>query len=218
MDTAHAPIRTFKVRRRVTTGQADALARLLPTYGVDLARPFDAMRAFGRVAPLVLEIGSGMGEATAAMAAADPARDVLAVEVHTPGLGSLLRLVEDGGLRNVRVVEADARLVLHEVLTPSSLDEVRVFFPDPWPKARHVKRRLVTTEFADLVAARLRPGGLVHVATDWASYASQAETVFTGHPAYEVVSRERGTRPVTRFEQRGWDAGRRSYDLVVRRR
>ncbi len=218
MDTTHAPVRTFKVRRRVTTGQADALERLLPSYGADGSRPFVAEQVFGRTAPLVLEVGSGMGEATAAMAAADPARDVLAVEVHTPGLGNLLRLVEDGGLTNVRVLEADAREVLQDLLTPRSLDEVRVFFPDPWPKARHAKRRLVTTAFADLVASRLRPGGLLHVATDWPSYAEQAEQVLTGSPAYDVVSRERGARPVTRFEQRGLDAGRRSYDLVARRR
>ena len=213
----HAPVRTFKVRRRVTTGQADALARLLPTYGLDRTLPFDAARVFGRQAPLVLEIGSGMGEATAAMAAADPQRDVLAVEVHTPGLGNLLRLIEDAGLTNVRVLEADAREVLREVLPEACLDEVRVFFPDPWPKARHAKRRLVTSEFASLVATRLRPGGLLHVATDWQSYAEMADAVLSEHPAYEVVSRERGARPVTRFEQRGLDAGRRSYDLVVRR-
>jgi tRNA (guanine-N7-)-methyltransferase len=218
MDTTHAPVRTFKMRRRVTTGQAEALARLLPVYGVDRSPPLDPVRVFGRRAPLVLEIGSGMGEATAAMAAADPARDVLAVEVHTPGLGNLLRLVEDAGLSNVRVLEADAREVLEELLAPAALDEVRVYFPDPWPKARHAKRRLVTTAFADLVATRLRPGGLLHVATDWTSDAGQAEQVLADHPAYEVVSRGRGARPVTRFEQRGLDAGRRPHDLVVRRR
>lgn len=218
METSHDPVRTFKVRRRVTTGQAEALQRLLPEYGLDRTQPFEAATVYGRTAPLVLEIGSGMGEATAAMASADPARDVLAVEVHTPGLGNLLRLLEDGGLTNVRVLEADAREVLRDVLPEGSLDEVRVFFPDPWPKARHLKRRLLTAEFADLVATRLRRDGLLHVATDWASYAAQAEAVLAHHPAYEVVSRERGARPVTRFEQRGWDAGRQSHDLVVRRR
>jgi tRNA (guanine-N7-)-methyltransferase len=167
---------------------------------------------------LVLEIGSGMGEATAAMAAADPARDVLAVEVHTPGLGSLLRLLERADLRNVRVLEADAREVLADLLAPGSLDEVRAFFPDPWPKARHAKRRLLTPEFADLVASRLRPGGRLHVATDWDSYAAQALAVLQAHPAYEVMSRERGSRPVTRFEARGLEAGRTVHDLVARRR
>jgi tRNA (guanine-N7-)-methyltransferase len=217
MQTSRGPVRTYKVRRRVTTGQAQALDRLLPTYGLAGPRPLSAAKVFGREAPLVLEIGSGMGEATAAMAAADPARDVLAVEVHTPGLGNLLRLVEAGGLTNVRVLEADAREVLRELLGPDSLDEVRVFFPDPWPKARHAKRRLVTPEFADLVASRLRPGGRLHVATDWASYAEQVLAVLGAHPSYEVVSRDRGARPVTRFEQRGRDAGRRSYDVVAQR-
>lgn len=218
MQISQAPVRTFKMRRRVTTGQADALTRLLPAYGVDVSQPFDAARWFGRAAPLVLEIGSGMGEATAAMAAADPGRDVLAVEVHTPGLGNLLRLVEQAGLPNVRVLEADAREVLHDVLPESCLDEVRVFFPDPWPKARHMKRRLVTSDFVSLVSSRLRPGGRLHVATDWRSYADMVDEVLSEHPAYAVLSRERGARPVTRFEQRGLDAGRRSYDLVAQRR
>lgn len=213
-----APVRTYKVRRRVTTGQADALTRLLPRYGVDPAVPLDPLRAFGRHAPLVVEVGSGMGEATAAMAAADPGRDVLAVEVHTPGLGNLLRLVEAAGLTNVRVVEADAREVLRDLVAPGSLDEVRVYFPDPWPKSRHAKRRLVGEEFADLVATRLRPGGRLHVATDWPAYADGAAAVLGAHAAYDLVSRGRGTRPVTRFEQRGTDAGRAAADLVARRR
>lgn len=200
-------IRTFKARRRVTPGQAEAIERLLPHYGKDVP--------FGRTAPLVLEIGSGMGEATAAMAAADPDRDLLAVEVHTPGVGALLRRLEDGGLTNVRVVEADGLDVLRAA---SELDEVRVFFPDPWPKARHAKRRLVRAEFADLVATRLRPGGRLHVATDWAAYADGTAAVLEAHPAYDVVSHERGDRPVTRFEQRGSDAGRTAADLVARRR
>lgn len=218
MTAPSAAVRTFKVRRRVTPGQADALARLLPAYGIDATTPFSAARAFGREAPLVLEIGSGMGEATAAMAAADPDRDLLAVEVHTPGLGTLLRRIEDTGLTNVRVLEGDARQVLAELLAPGSLDEVRVFFPDPWPKARHLKRRLLTPAFAALVASRLRPGGRLHVATDWASYAEQVEQVLGGSEDYDVVARDRGARPVTRFEQRGLDAGRQPYDVVARRR
>jgi tRNA (guanine-N7-)-methyltransferase len=211
------PVRTFKMRRRMTAGQEQTLARLLPSYAVDPAVPLDPVRAFGRRAPLVLEIGSGMGEATAAMAAADPARDVLAVEVHTPGITSLMALAEAQGLTNVRVLEADGREVLQRCLAAGSLDEVRVFFPDPWPKARHHKRRLVTAPFADLVASRLRPGGRLHVATDWESYAEQALGVLQAHPAFEVVSQERGARPVTRFEQRGLDAGRASYDVVAQR-
>lgn len=218
MQTPHAPVRTYKVRRRVTTGQADALTRLLPAYGLDAERPLDPRQVFGREAPLVLEIGSGMGEATAAMAQADPARDVVAVEVHTPGLGNLLRLVESAGLPNVRVLEGDAREVLTRLVAPGSLDEVRVFFPDPWPKSRHAKRRLVTPAFAELVASRLRPGGRLHVATDWDVYAEGAEQVLRSHPSYGVLSYDRGARPVTRFETRGLAAGRRVHDLVAERR
>ena len=212
------PIRTFKARRRVTTGQAVAIERLLPAYGIDVTAPFDRVAVFGRHAPLVLEIGSGMGEATAAMAAADPARDVLAVEVHTPGVGSLLRRIESAGLRNVRVAEADGVEVLHTLVPAGSLDEVRVFFPDPWPKSRHGKRRLVTPAFADLVADRLRPHGRLHVATDAGAYARETLRVLAGHPGFEVVSRDRGDRPVTRFEQQALDAGREAHDIVAVRR
>ncbi len=212
------PIRTYKARRRVTAGQAVALERLLPEYGIDLTVPFDPVAVYGRKAPLVLEIGSGMGEATAAMAAADPARDLLAVEVHTPGVGSLLRRIESGGLTNVRVAEADGVEVLRTLLPSGVLDEVRVFFPDPWPKSRHSKRRLVSASFADLVADRLCGGGRLHVTTDAVGYADQALHVLTGHPAFEVVSRDRGDRPVTRYEQQALDAGRVAHDLVAVRR
>ena len=211
----HPPVRTYKVRRRVTTGQADALARLLPRYGVDPGAPLDPVAAFGRRAPLVVEVGSGMGEATAAMAAADPARDVLAVEVHTPGVATLLRRIDAADLRNVRVVEADAVSLLTTVLATGSLDEVRIFFPDPWPKARHVGRRLVAPAFIDLVTDRLREGGRLHVATDWADYAQRTRTVVTGSERLTLVSTDRGERPITRFEARGHAEGRPSYDLVA---
>lgn len=209
------PIRTYKVRRRVTSGQASTIERLFPAYGIGLAdvQPFDPVVVYGRTAPLVLEIGSGMGEATAAMAAADPARDVLAAEVHTPGIGSLLRRIGELGLTNVRVVEADGVDVLRLLVT-GRLDEVRVFFPDPWPKSRHHKRRLLSADFAELVADRLRPGGRLHVATDSPAYAEQAVRVLGRHPL-EVVSRDRGNRPVTRFEQQGLDAGRLPHDIVA---
>jgi len=197
-------VRTYKARRRVTPGQAEAIERLLPRFGAHVPFP--------RAAPLVLEIGSGMGEATAALAAADPSRDVLAVEVHTPGVGALLRRLEDTGLTNVRVLEADGLDVLR-ARAPRSLDEVRLFFPDPWPKARHGKRRLVTTAFADLVADRLRPGGWLHVATDWAAYAAQVRQVLERHPRFGPVGSSRGDRPLTRFERQGLAAGRRAHDL-----
>ncbi len=206
------PLQTYKARRRTTAGQAEAIERLLPALGVTL--PFDPAAVFGRVAPLVLEIGSGMGEATAAMAAADPDRDVVAVEVHTPGVGALLRRLEAAALTNVRVAELDGRDVL-DAFGTGSLDEVRVYFPDPWPKARHHKRRLVTPAFAAAVADRLRDGGRLHVATDWPDYADQVLTVLAGCGGLQVVGSERGARPVTRFEARGVAAGRPPHDLVA---
>jgi tRNA (guanine-N7-)-methyltransferase len=211
-------VRTYKARRRTSPGQAEVLTRLAPAYGVPLDRPLDAPAVFGRRAPLVLEIGSGTGDATAAMAAADPSRDLLAVEVHTPGVAALLARVEQEGLRNVRVLEADGLHVLTAVVASGSLDEVRVFFPDPWPKARHAKRRLVSPAVAALVADRLRPGGRLHVATDWPSYAEHVLAVLAASPDLELVSRERGARPLTHFESRGLAEGRPAHDLVAVRR
>jgi tRNA (guanine-N7-)-methyltransferase len=198
---------------------ASALERLGSQIVAVDQTPLDVAALFGRTAPLVVEIGSGMGEATAEMAAADPDRDVLAVDVHLQGLGRLLRRVEDLALANVRVAEGDGVVLLRDMLPAGTVDEVRVFFPDPWPKARHAKRRLVQQRCLDLVATRLRPGGVLHVATDWAPYAEQVKALVTAHPAYDVVSTGARPqhRPVTRFEQQGLDAGRSSWDLLARR-
>lgn len=219
--TEKTPPRTYKLRRgRVTAHQADGVQRLGPVYGVLASdAPLDVAATFGRVAPLVLEIGFGMGEATVAMAAADPGRDVLAVDVHTPGVGKLLRSLEEHDVTNVRVLEGDAMHVLRVMLDGVTLDEVRVYFPDPWPKARHAKRRLVSPVFCDLVAARLRAGGVLHVATDWRPYADMALRVLSEHDDFEVdgLSERPGHRPLTRFERRGLAAGRPSYDLLARR-
>jgi len=195
--------------------QRDALARLRPALGVPVdGLLLDLAVLFGRSAPVVLEIGSGTGEATAALAAADPARDVLAVEVHTPGVANLLRLTEAGGLTNVRVAEGDALVVLRDMLPAGCLDEVRVLFPDPWPKARHHKRRLVQPAFVFLVASRLRPGGRLHVATDWPHYAEQVlDVVAASGLQGGVVARP--DRPVTRFEQRALADGRPVVDVVA---
>ena len=213
----HAPLQTFRLRRgRVTAMQAEALDRLWPRWGVDVdGAPLDLPALFGRIAPVVLEVGPGMGEATVAAAAADPARDLLAVDVHTPGHGALLRRLEEAGLEHVRVADGDARVLLQDMLAPGSLDEVRVWFPDPWPKARHAKRRLVQPAFLDLVATRLRRGGTLHVATDWAPYAAQVVGALAASPL-RLVSRERPPgRPPTRFEQQGLAAGRGAHDLVA---
>ena len=210
------PVRTYKRRgSRITAGQADARARLWSRLGIAVdGRPLDLPALFGRRAPVVLEIGFGMGEATAAMAEAQPERDVLAVDVHAPGQGALLRLLDQGAIPNVRVLDGDALTVLGEMLAPASLDEVRVFFPDPWPKRRHEKRRLVSREFADLVADRLAAGGRLHVATDWPAYAKQVRRVLSAHQAFELANRV-PWRPSTRFEDLGITAGRPSYDLMA---
>jgi tRNA (guanine-N7-)-methyltransferase len=214
-----APIRTFKARRgRVTNGQAQALRRLGPALTFDLdGQSLDLDELFGRQAPRILEIGFGMGEATAQMAAALPELDLLAVDVHTPGLGSLLRALDAQDLTNVRVAEGDALILLTQMLDPSSLDGVRIFFPDPWPKRRHTKRRLITDEFCDLLASRLRPGGRLHTATDWPHYADQISEVLTRHPDFDLESTV-PWRPRTRFEKQGIDAGRPARDLAAIRR
>ena len=199
----------------MTTTQAEALDAHWDRLGLEVdARPLDLPALFGRTAPLVLEIGFGMGEATAELAEREPQRDVLAVDVHTPGHGNLLKLVEARRLGNVRVLAGDARVVLTDMLGPASLCAVRVFFPDPWPKARHAKRRLVTRPFLDLVADRLVPGGILHVATDVAAYAEQVADVLDGHPLLRRTA-EVPWRPSTKFEQRGAAAGRPALDLAA---
>ncbi len=207
-------VRTYKRRGgRVTAGQADALTRLWPEYGVNVdGQPLDLEALFGRHAPVVLEIGFGMGEATAAMAEAQPELNLLAVDVHTPGQGALLRLVEQRGLTNLRVADGDAMVLLRDMLAPGSLSEVRVFFPDPWPKTRHDKRRLVSHPFADLVADRLAPGGSLHIATDWPAYADRARGVLTGHPRFDVGAGA-PWRPATRFEEQARSAGRPAEEI-----
>ncbi|RZS87007.1 tRNA (guanine-N(7)-)-methyltransferase [Motilibacter rhizosphaerae] len=213
-------IRSFHPRRsRVTAGQQRALDAGWPHWGVEGDGPLDVAGLFGRTAPLVLEIGFGMGETTARMAAADPARDVLAVDVHTPGVGALLGEVAALGLGNVRVVVGDAVEVLRDRLGPGSLDEVRAYFPDPWPKARHHKRRLVSPDFLALAADRVRAGGRLHLATDWADYAGQMSALLHASPAWTVEHEgaRPDWRPVTRFEQQGLAKGHAVVDLIARR-
>ncbi|MFF7394469.1 tRNA (guanosine(46)-N7)-methyltransferase TrmB [Streptomyces scabiei] len=218
-------IRSFQPRRsRVTAGQADALQRLWPKWGLDIdGRSLDLVELFGNDRPVVLEIGFGMGEATAQMAAADPETNVLAVDVHTPGQGNLLNLADQGGLSNVRVANGDAIILLREMLPPDSLDGLRVYFPDPWPKKRHHKRRIIQPEFLTLVASRLRPGAIVHCATDWEPYAEQMLEVLTAHPDFENTRADGGFaprpgfRPLTRFEGQGLDKGHVVNDLLFRR-
>jgi tRNA (guanine-N7-)-methyltransferase len=218
-------IRTFHPRRgRMGAVRADALARLWPERGYDIdprgdaPDSFDQTALFGRNAPLVLEIGCGMGETTAAMAAADPERDYLGVDVHTPGLANLLALAERDGLGNVRAARGDAVELLRDLMKPGSLDAVHVFFPDPWPKARHLKRRIVRPDVVALIRERLVPGGLLYCATDWPPYAEQMLAVLSAdrglravHDGYAPRPVE---RPVTKFERRALTAGREVFDLV----
>jgi tRNA (guanine-N7-)-methyltransferase len=212
------PLRSYKRRTsRVTATQADALDRLWPSLGVEVdGRALDLVALFGRSAPLVLEIGFGMGEATVQMAAARPDLDLLAVDVHTPGLGGLLRDVEARGLTNVRVADGDANALL-PMLAASSVHEMRIFFPDPWPKRRHWKRRLVDEAFLSLATERLVPGGRVHVATDWPHYADWVRRLVAGHASYDIVDSV-PWRPRTRFEVIGIEAGRPAIDVVAVRR
>lgn len=215
-------------RARLTLGQQRAWDRCWSRLGhevtdlVDGTEPYDPPAWFGRTAPLVLEIGSGMGETTVALAAAAPDVDHLAVEVFEPGLAQLLMRITDAGLRNVVPVRGDAVALLAQRVPADSLDGIRVFFPDPWPKRRHHKRRLVQPGFVALAARRLRPGGTLHLATDWLDYADQMRDV-CGEESMLIAETAQYTkgwmprpawRPVTKFEQRARAEGRTVHDLV----
>jgi tRNA (guanine-N7-)-methyltransferase len=222
-ERARRPIRTYVLRQgRITAAQARALRERLPVWGIPFrAEAIDLERAFGRAAPKVLEIGFGMGETTARIAAAHPELDYLCVEVHAPGVGSLLNRIDALGLRNLRVIQHDAVEVLEHMIAPAALDGVHIFFPDPWPKKRHHKRRLIQPAFVKLLASRMKPGGYLHVATDWEDYALQILEVLSGEPALENTAPGFATRPETRpdtkFERRGVALGHRVWDMVFRK-
>jgi tRNA (guanine-N7-)-methyltransferase len=173
---------------------------------------------FGRKAPLVLEIGSGMGETTAAIAQARPDADFIAVEVHGPGVGSLLNRIETARLSNLKVVRHDAVEVLQKMIADGALAAIHLFFPDPWPKKRHHKRRLVQPEFAALAARKLAPGGTLHAATDWPDYADHMNEVLSREPLLEPAGSGFAQRPATKFEARGRRLGHPIRDLYFRRR
>jgi tRNA (guanine-N7-)-methyltransferase len=195
----------------------------LPRFGVPYSRePLDLDRLFGRAAPKILEIGFGMGESTADIAARHPGNDYLGIEVHAPGVGSLLRRVAALGLSNLRVIQHDAAEVLEHMIAPGNLDGVHIFFPDPWPKKRHHKRRLIQPPFAALLVSRLKRGAYVQVATDWEEYAQQIMGVLSGNPLLVNVSDGFAPRPEwrpqTKFESRGLRLGHRVWDVLFRRR
>jgi len=220
-------IRSFVVRAgRMGTGQVRALKALGPRFVLPYApEPPDWQQVFGRRAPLILEVGFGMGQATAAIARARPDVDFIGVEVHEPGVGALLKLIGEGRLGNVRILQHDAVEVLEHMVTPGSLAGVHVFFPDPWHKRRHHKRRLFQPHTVRLMATRLAKGGVLHGATDWEPYAHQmrealrAEALLrnTVDDAHEGFAPRPDYRPLTKFEQRGIRLGHGVWDLVFER-
>lgn len=218
-------IRSFHARRgRITHAQAAAIERNWDRWGVELdGTPLDLAALFGSPdLPVVLEIGFGMGDATARMAAADPATGILAADVHTPGQGNLLMIAEREGLTNVRVANGDAIVLLRDMLAPRSLAGLRVYFPDPWPKARHHKRRLIQPPFVELVTPLLRPGAVVHCATDWEPYAEQMLEVLGAAPGLANAcgsgyAPRPDFRPLTKFERQGLDKGHVVRDLLFTR-
>ncbi|MGA8005716.1 MAG: tRNA (guanosine(46)-N7)-methyltransferase TrmB [Burkholderiales bacterium] len=218
------PIRSYVLRQgRTSAAQQRALDTLYARYGLRYsAHSIAPLDLFGRRAPLVLEIGSGMGETTAVIAAAQPDTDFIAVEVHGPGVGSLLNRIEAQGLANLRVIRHDAVEVLEHMIAEASLAGLHLFFPDPWPKKRHHKRRLVQPAFVALAARRLAPGGYLHVATDWPEYAEQILQVLSDEPLLQNAAAgfaERPAhRPLTKFEQRGLALGHPVRDILFRRR
>ena len=197
---------------RITPAQQRALDELLPKHGISFPEPIRSTK------PLVLEIGSGMGETTAAIAMAHPEADFVAVEVHGPGVGSLLNRIESEQIANLRIVRHDAVEVLERMVADGSLAAIHLFFPDPWPKKRHHKRRLVQPDTAALMARKLAPGGVLHAATDWPDYAEHIENVLAAEPLLEKAARGFATRPQTKFESRGRRLGHPIRDLYYRRR
>lgn len=222
-DTGHPRVQTFYGRRgRMRRRRRDALARLLPEYGIDVSgAELDPTEVFGRRAPLVLEVGSGSGDATAQMAAADPDRDYLAAEVHSPGVAHLLQLIEEYRLPNVRVAHGDALDLVEQRIAPGSLAAIHSFFPDPWPKARHHKRRLFQPAHVALLRSRLAPGGMLHAATDWADYAEVMRDTLTADPellnAYDQWAPRCAARPITKYERRAVEVRRPIFEVAFRR-
>lgn len=217
------PLRSFVLRTgRLGTGQQRALADLGPRYLLPFQpQPLDLDATFGRQAPRVLEIGFGMGDATAQVAAALPGTDFIGVEVHTPGVGALLKRIGEQGLTNLRLVQHDAVEVLAQMLPPASLAGVHIWFPDPWHKKRHHKRRLLQPGFVAQLVGHLAPGGYLHCATDWQPYAEQMLDVLAAEPGLRNTAAGYAPRPdwrpLTKFEQRGLKLGHGVWDLVFRR-
>jgi len=223
MAVAHRAIRSFVLRQgRVSNAQQRAHDTLLPRYGIPYSQHIvDLDQVFGRSAPKILEIGFGMGETTAEIAANHPENDYLGIEVHTPGVGGLLKRIAERGLDNVRIIQHDAVEVLTHMITPSTFEGAHIFFPDPWPKKRHHKRRLIQPAFVALLAERMKSGAYVHVATDWQEYAEQVLAVLAAEPRLlntaDGYAPRPDYRPQTKFETRGLKLGHGVWDVVFRK-
>jgi tRNA (guanine-N7-)-methyltransferase len=217
-------IRSFVLRQgRLTKGQERALETAWPQFGIEYAeQSLDLAKTFGRDnSPKILEIGFGMGDATAKIAHTLPDSDFLAVEVHTPGVGGLLKLMQEGDISNIRILHHDAVEVLQNMLADASLDGVHIFFPDPWHKKRHHKRRLIQAEFVQLLCSKLKAGAYIHVATDWQEYAEWVLEVLRAEPLLQNTAvdyaEKPAYRPLTKFENRGLKLGHGVWDLVFKR-
>ena len=220
MSSPHRHIRSYVLRQgRVSNAQRRAHESLLPRFGIEYSPAvLDLDRAFGRSSRRILEIGFGMGETTASIAAAHPGTDYLALEVHTPGVGSLLKQIDEQELHNVRIIQHDAVEVLEHMIAADAFDGAHVFFPDPWPKKRHHKRRLLQPPLVALLASRLKHGGYLHVATDWEEYAQQILEVLSAEPSLrnsaDGFAPRPDYRPLTKFEQRGLKLGHGVWDIL----
>lgn len=220
----HRPIRSYVLRPgRMSSGQTRALETLLPRYGIPYQDGLlDLDATFGRSAPKILEIGFGMGASTAEIAERQPDSDYLGIEVHPPGVGSLLKLIEEKALTNLRVIQHDAVEVLDHMIGDATLDGVHIFFPDPWPKKRHHKRRLIQPALVANLCKKLKPGGYLHAATDWQEYAEHILAVLAAEPSLENTAADYAPRPayrpLTKFEARGIKLGHGVWDIVFRRR
>jgi tRNA (guanine-N7-)-methyltransferase len=225
-DRSRQPIRSYVLRGgRITRAQRRALDELWPQWGLPFTPgPLDLDVAFGRYRPRVLEIGFGDGATLVELARMRPDTDFLGIEVHPPGIGHCLLAIEAGGIANIRLITHDAVEVLEKQLTPDSLDEVLLYFPDPWPKKRHHKRRIVQPAFAALVASRVKPGGVLRIATDWEPYAEWMLEVLNAEPRLVNAAadgrwiEDPTARGPTRFEQRGRRLGHDVFNLEYRRR
>ncbi len=223
-DLSKRHIRSYVLRQgRVSTAQQRAIDTLLPRFGIPYTpRPLDLAQIFGRASPKILEIGFGMGDSTAIIAQAHPENDYLALEVHTPGVGNLLKLIDAQRLTNIRIMQHDAVEVLRDMIGEGTLDGVHIFFPDPWHKARHNKRRLIQAPFIAQLVQKLKPGGYIHVATDWQDYAEQVLLVLNAEPLLQNTSADYAPRPdyrpLTKFEQRGLKLGHGVWDLIFMRK